>query len=507
MNYARVFKNLGVLVLLVAACMATSLIWTFLDYQPEGDHRDVVAFVIAITTSFILGIALIYFSRRAEGELFRKEALAIVGLGWLLFGLLGSLPFIFSGVLSDQGLGGWGLFTTALFESVSGFTTTGASIFAEPENLPRSILYWRSLTHWLGAMGVIVLFVAILGGTGTAGKQLVSSESTSLLPETATPRIRQTALLLWKIYLALSVACFVLLKVQGMNTLDALCHTFGAVGTAGFSTKSASIGHYDRFAIEFTIIVFMVLGSINFHLYAVTMKSSWTALLKNQECRIFLCLLLVATLVIAGDLWSHETTDYSAGKSFRLAFFQVAAINTTTGFSTFDFDTWPSLSKWMLVLLMFVGGCAGSTAGGLKVIRVFLFLRVALQEVERTFRPSVVRPLRINQQSLDPDIQRTVTGYVGFILFLCILSPIVLLALQNKLPVESQVELDLNSAFLAVVATLNNIGPGLGQVGPTENYAFFSAPAKLFLCLLMILGRLEVMVLLSLFLPGFWRRQ
>lgn len=507
MNYARVFKNLGALMLLVAGCMATSLIWTFLDYQPEGDHRDLLAFVIAITACLILGALLIYFSRHATGDLYRKEALAIVGLGWLLFGLLGSLPFIFSGVLSDRGQGGWDVFTSALFESVSGFTTTGASIFAEPEQLPRSILYWRSLTHWLGAMGVIVLFVAILGGTGTAGKQLVSSESTSLLPETATPRIRQAALLLWKIYVALSVLCFVLFKIQGMNTLDALCHTFGTVGTAGFSTKNASIGHYDRIGIEITVIVFMILGAINFHLYAIMVTKNWTALLQNQECRVFFCLLLGASLIIATDLCLSESTDYAAGKSFRLAVFQVTAINTTTGFNTFDFDTWPPLSKWLLVLLMFVGGCSGSTAGGLKVIRVFVFLRVALQEVERTFRPHVVRPLQINRQALDPEIQRTVSGYVGFVLFLCILAPIVLLLLHNKLPVDDRVELDLNSAFVAVVATLNNIGPGLGKVGPSQNYAFFSAPAKLFLCLLMILGRLELMVLLCLFLPGFWRRQ
>ncbi len=507
MNYARVFKTLGVLVLLVAACMATSLVWTFLDYDEDNSHRDLIAFVISITTGLLLGALLTYYSRRAKGDLYRKEALAIVGLGWLLCGALGSLPFIFSGVLAERGLGGWGIFTSALFESVSGFNTTGASIFAEPEQLPRAILFWRSLTHWLGGMGIIVLFVAILGGSPAAGKQLVSTESTSLLPETATPRIRQTALLLWKMYLLLSAAAYLLLRLQGMNTFDSLCHTFATLGTGGFSTHSDSIGHYQDLSIEITIIVFMILASINFNLYAVTMKKQWYTLLHNQECRVFLGILLAASLIIAADLYLNESTHYAIGKSLRSGTFQVVSIMTTTGFGTIDYEAWPPVSKWLLVLLMFIGGCAGSTAGGLKVIRIIVFLRVGLQEVERTFRPNVVRPLRVNRQPLDPAVQRTVSGYVGFVLFIFILSPIVLLVLQNELPFTDQIELDLDSAFSAVAATLNNIGPGLRQVGPAKNYAFFNPPAKLFLCFLMILGRLEVMVLLSLFLPGFWRRQ
>jgi len=439
-----------------------------------------------------------------------------VGLSWLLCGLVGSLPYIFSGVLTDQYHNWQNLFSAAIFESVSGFTTTGASIFVDPESLPRAILFWRSLTHWLGGMGIVVLFVAILGSTGAAGKFLVSREVSGPLAESARPRIRQTALLLWKIYLSLSLLEVIILILQGMPLFDSLCHTFGTMATGGFSIKNQSIGHYENLHFELTIIAFMILAGINFNLYAACIHGRGKALLRNKELRIFLIILAVVTLVVSLDLMADR--DYSFASALRAAGFQVVSILTTTGYGTDDYNEWPTFTRWILIILMFIGGSAGSTAGGIKIIRIMLFVRLAIHEIERTFRPNVVRPLRVNNQPVDEETRRTVAIYIGHILIIFFTSTLFLMILHNNahLKIEDDLEtsqqsqlaqpLDLESAFSAVLASLTNIGPGLNMVGPTQNYAFFSAPAKLFLSLLMVLGRLEIMVILCLFVPAFWRK-
>ena len=494
------------LVLLTGVFMATSLIWAFLDRGSEHGEQVIQAFVLSIALCGVVGSLLLWRSHKVQGDMYRKEAVAVVGTSWIVLGLLGALPFIFSGVLKCQYTNWLNICSAAIFESVSGFTTTGASIFVEPENLPRAILFWRSLTHWLGGMGIIVLFVAVLGGTGTAGKYLVTSEVTGPQPEAVRPRIRQTALLLWKIYLFFSAVEFIALWAQGMSAFESLCHTFGTLATGGFSTKNVSIGHYQSFGIELTIIVFMILAGINFNLYASVLQGRWRSVIRNHELRVFLILIVVVTLMITMDLTFNRAISYSITEALRSAGFQVVSIITTTGYGTDDFNSWPTLSRWLLIVLMFIGGSAGSTAGGIKIVRFMIFIQVALHEVERTFRPHVVRPLRISGQTIDEDLRRNVSAYVGHVLLIFFGATIVLLLLHNESLAAESARLDLESAFSAVVATLNNIGPGLNMVGAMENYAFFNAPAKLFLSLLMILGRLEVMVILCLFIPGFWRR-
>ncbi len=484
--------------------MSTSLFWSFMDRAFHGSGRVAIAFIVSVVICLSIGIGGYLKSRHAKGDIYRKEAIAIVGLSWIVIGLLGSLPFIFSGVLNIQYDYTFAVVCAAIFESVSGFTTTGASIFIEPELLPRPILYWRSLTHWLGGMGIVVLFVAVLGGTGTSGKYMVNSEVTGPQPESVKPRVRQNALLLWRIYLSFSAALCIILMLQGMTPFDSLCHTFGTVATAGFSTQNGSIGQYGNFSFEFTIFIFMILGGINFNLHASILQGRWKNVIKNNELRLFLIIILVATIVISLDLFLNRPT-YKLAEAIRSAGFQVVAILTTTGFTSDDYNTWPTLSKWLLIVMMFVGGCAGSTAGGIKLMRLMIFIKVALQEVERTFRPHVVRTLRVNGQNIDDDVRRNVSAYVGHIMVIFFTSTIFLLLIQNESLVADQNKLDLESAFSAVVSTLNNIGPGIGMVGATENYSFFNPPAKLFLSLLMIIGRLEVMVLLCLFIPGFWR--
>ena len=509
MNYRQIIRQLGALILLVGVCMSSALVWAFIDHRQDGGAEVIVAFVVSVVVCLVLGTIALLIGRRAQApeDFHRKEAIAVVGLGWLLCGLLGALPYIFSGVLADLCHGWFDISTSAAFESISGFTTTGASIFPRPEELPRAILFWRSLTHWLGGMGIVVLFVAILGQIGPSAKFLFSSEVPGPVAESVRPRIRQTALLLWKIYVAISLAEVACLMVGGMNVFESLCHTFGTMATGGFSTQNSSIGQYQHLGFEITIIVFMVLAGTNFNLYAAILHGQWRSVLKDHEWRVYLLLLLGAIGLISLDLIFNRPLVYSAGQAMRSAAFQAVSIMTTTGYCTDDFNAWPSFSRWLLVMLMFIGGSAGSTGGGIKVIRIMLFVRLALWEVEQVFRPNVIRPLKIGSRALDGSVRRNISAYIGIVLVIFFAATLLLTVCQNGYRRAEGDHMDLETAFSAVAATLNNIGPGLNMVGATENYAFFTAPAKILLALLMILGRLEIMVVLCLFVPSFWRRQ
>ena len=486
--------------------MATSFIWALLDLDQPGSDKIINALALSVAISFVIGLIFIALGRHSPSQLLRKEAIAVVGFGWFLCGLLGALPFIFSGVLNCQYQTYPDIICSAIFESLSGFTTTGASIFISPEELPRAILFWRSFTHWLGGMGIVVLFVAVLGGTGPGAKFLFSSEVPGPLAESLRPRIRSTALLLWKIYIGISVAQTICLLAQGMNLFESLCHTFGTMATGGFSTRNASIGFYNNLGIEITIIIFMILAGVNFNLHAALLHGRWKAVFKNKELRVYLSLLVLATILLAGDLILHRPAEYPTGKALRDASFQAVSIMTTTGYSTTDSNLWPHFSRWLLIVLMFIGGSAGSTGGGIKVIRIMLFARVVLLEIERTFRPNVVRPLKIGGHAIDESLRHSVCAYVGIVLVIFMLSTGLLMVVHNDSQVSPENRLDLETAFSAVAATLNNIGPGLNMVGAAANYAFFSAPAKLLLTLLMALGRLEIMVILCLFVPAFYKR-
>ena len=509
MNYRQIVRQLGILVLLVGACMSSALVWAFLDRDQNGANKIIFAIVVSVIVCLVFGLIALLIGRKTgpAEDMYRKEAIAVVGLGWLLCGVLGALPYIFSGVLTNLYHSWFDICAAAAFESISGFTTTGASIFPQPEQLPRAILFWRSLTHWLGGMGIVVLFVAILGQIGPSAKFLFSSEVPGPLAESVRPRIRQTAILLWKIYFAISLAQVLCLKLQGMNIFESLCHTFGTMATGGFSTLNSSIGQYHHLGFEITIIVFMVLAGTNFNLYAAILHGQWRQVLKNREWRIYLLLLLCAVGLISLDLILNRPLIYSAAQAIRAAAFQAVSIMTTTGYCTDDFNNWPSFSRWLLIILMFIGGSAGSTGGGIKVIRIMLFIRLALLEVEQTFRPSVVRPLKIGHQPVDDTVRRNVSAYIGIVLVTFFVATVLLMVVHNEYHVEEQHNLDLETAFSAVAATLNNIGPGLNMVGATQNYAFFTAPAKLLLALLMILGRLEIMVILCMFVPSFWRHR
>lgn len=521
MNWLLLCRILGLLGMLIGGSMAFSLPWAFpaLGVAKQFEARGFFGLLASILCSVSVGAVLLVVGRTASRSILRKEALAIVGLGWLLAGVLGALPYLFCGALRapDVPMNGF----DAMFESVSGFTTTGASVLTQlddPAYVPRCVLFWRSFTHWLGGMGIIVLFVALLGHLGAGGKALMRREVPGPISETVRPRIRETAIVMWLIYVGLSVVLTIALMLEGMTAYDALCHCFGTMATGGFSTHDKSVGHFDSPVIEGTLIVFMVLAGTNFTLYYLALhrpdgngvrrfRISIKPFLQDPEFKTYLAILLCAIAALAFSLWHHEVYS-SAGQVVRHAAFTAVSIMTTTGFGTEDFTQWSEFAKGLLLILMFVGGCAGSTGGGIKVVRWILFMKILRLEVEQAFRPNVVRPLRVAGVNVNNSLRHEVMVYFALILLIVLVSWIGLVAVEadHQWPGETQAQklLDCGSA---VAATLNNIGPGVGVLGPHSNYTNFSSAGKFLMTLLMVLGRLELFAILVLFLPSFWRSQ
>jgi trk system potassium uptake protein TrkH len=543
MNWRLVSRLLGLLALLIASCMVLSLPWSW-PYFGQTKVLEVDALqgmFLAIASSLAVGAGLIGIGRRSAGSVLRKEALAVVGLGWLLCGFLGSLPYLLTPTyrLPDVSMS----LADAMFESVSGFSTTGASVLtrldapADIDNcefaaqrgmiayVPRSVLFWRSFTHWLGGMGIIVLFVAILGHLGAGGKALMRREVPGPIADTLRPRVRETAMIMWSIYLTMSGVLALILWFQGMSVFESLCHTFGTVATGGFSTRNASIGAFNSPAIELTLIVFMLAAGTNFNLYYVLLKqppgpdrtglgTRLARVIHDPEFRVYLGIVAVSAMALTFILWSSGKYD-SAVTGSRHAWFNVATVITTTGFGTEDFTSWPWACQAWLLLLMFVGGCSGSTGGGIKVIRCIVLFKVLLLEGERAFRPNLIRPVRLAGQRVADSVGKDVLIYFCLISTIFAVSWLVLVGLESS-STESSAQWsqpgEENGSLLvdcagAVAATLNNIGPGLGVCGPHGNYTKFSDPGKLLLTLLMLLGRLELFAVIVLFIPGFWKLQ
>ncbi|MCK4548203.1 MAG: TrkH family potassium uptake protein [Candidatus Eisenbacteria sp.] len=481
MNLRVVCRFIGIIVLLVGASMVFSLVWALYFGETVG------AFLYSMAIAFAAGAALLWFGRKSEqGDLLRKEGMLVVGLGWLLSALFGCLPFILSGIIANP--------ISAYFETMSGFTTTGATVLSDIEILPKGILFWRSFTHWLGGMGIIVLFVAILPQVGAGGKVLFKSEAPGPSAEGLKPRVRQTATRLWIIYVAISMLETVVLRIEGMTLFDSLCHTFGTMATGGFSTKSLSIGHYDSTLIEFTIIAFMILAATNFNLYYRVLRGKRWAVPLDAEWRIFMGIMVAAILLVTLNLRSHAIYSDLAS-AVRYASFQVVSILTTTGYVSADFDQWPSFSKLLLVLLMFVGGCAGSTGGSMKVIRVAVVFKRGFMEIRRIFRPQLTWTLKMGGKPVSD--QRTAV-ILSFVLIFVGIFAIVSCAM-------ALMGLDLATAVTCSIASLGNIGPGLAGVGAMVNYADIPLPGQFILAMCMVLGRLELFAILVMFVPSFWK--
>ncbi len=437
------------------------------------------------------GLALAY-SNKSETplNLTLRDGFAVVGICWIVASFAGGLPFV---LIAESSV------TDAVFEAASGFTTTGATIFGNIEALPRGLLMWRSLTHWIGGLGIILLSLIVLPLLGVGGMQLYRAEVTGPTPDKLTPRMQDTALMLWKVYCLMTLVLTVLLYIAGMDWFDALNHSFSTVATGGFSTRNASIAAFPQPSIQWILIFFMFISGISFSLHSQALKGMVKAYFRDRECRFYTGLLAIGSAIIVAGLVEHGLFRVESAVEFeqvvRASVFQLVSICTTTGFVTENFNLWPSVTLLILLLFMFMGGCAGSTGGGVKVMRLVMLFRLAYLEIFRLLHPHSVRHLKIAGKSVSPEV---ISGVVGFFLLYLILmmAGTLVLTIQN---------MDLVSSFTATLTCISNVGPGLGSVGPVDNFSQVPALSKWTLTLCMLLGRLEIFAILVLFVPEFWR--
>jgi trk system potassium uptake protein TrkH len=480
MNPRAVLRVLGALVAAVGIAMVPSAAFAFVDHG-----RDLVAFLISAGASIAVGFGLMFMTR-GRVDLGVKDGFAIVTFGWLAAAVFGALPFLLSGVCRHP--------VDAVFESMSGFTTTGATIFQDIEALPRGILFWRSMTHWLGGMGIVVLSVAVLPALGVGGMQLFRAEVPGPSADRLSPRIQNTAKILWGVYVGLSALETGLLMLGGMNYFDALCHTFGTMATGGFSTKNASIGFYHSAYIHYVITVFMFLAGANFSLHYWLLKRRVTHYVKDEEFRFYTVVAVVSILL----LWLNLVVRLGEAplRGLQLASFQAVSILTTTGFGTADFLLWGFGAQLLLFLLMFFGGCAGSTGGAIKHMRILLLGKHSIRELRRLLHRQAVFNIKFNGKRVQDEVMMNVLGFFMLYMLIFAMTTLALAAMG----------IDLETSAGAAAATLGNIGPGLGEVGPASTYTGLPAVAKVLLSFCMMLGRLELFTVLVVMLPMFWRR-
>ncbi|MEW6666102.1 MAG: TrkH family potassium uptake protein [Thermodesulfobacteriota bacterium] len=482
MHPLRILRFTGILIFFLGLSMCFPIAVS--HYYGDGGAK---ALWVSLLCTCVTGVILFTAARSdRQTHLSHRDGVAIVTFGWVAAGLAGSLPFLLSGTIPG--------FTDACFESVSGFTTTGASVLADIEKAPRGLLLWRSLIQWLGGMGIIVLSIAILPFLGVGGMQLYKAEIPSPVVDKLKPRISDTAKTLWKVYILITILQILFLLAGRMSLFDAVCHTFCTMPTGGFSPRNASIAHYQDAYIDGVIIVFMLVAGMNFSLHYRLIKGDWRTFYRDPEMRVFLGIVAVVTALVTFEL--HGNVYDSLGKAFRYALFQVSSIITTTGFVTADFDQWPSLSKTLLVLCMFLGGMAGSTGGGLKTMRVVLLARQAYQEMFRIIHPHAVTAVKLGGKAVPPEVMSSIWGFTLLYLGLFAVSTLLVAA----------VGLDLVSAVSAVATCICNVGPGLGSVGPVQNYIAVPLLGKWVLIFCMLAGRLEIYTVIVLLAPEFWRK-
>ncbi len=485
-NPVVILRLLAALLIVIALFMGTSIIWAF----TSGEHAVVFAFAVPVVATILVATIVLLVTGRLQRKrpsLTTRDGFIFVSLAWLSASVIGAIPFLLSGATTT--------FVDALFETMSGFTTTGASIFSEIEGLPRAILWWRSLTHWLGGMGIIVLTVAILPLLGVGGLQLIRAEAPGPTVDRLTPKIAGTAKILWVTYIAMSALQTVLLLFGGMDLFDSLTHTFGTVATGGFSPRNASVGAYNSAYIDVVITVFMVAAGINFVTYFKVVTGRLDAVWRDGELRSYL--LIFASASVATAISLQRSGFGSFGRSLRYGAFQSASILTTTGYATDDFAVWPALAQVTLFVLMFIGGCSGSTGGGIKVVRIITLVKQGFNEMRYLVHPSGVFPVRLSGKRVEHKIVYAISGFVLLYLSILLVTAVVVATAGN----------DILTSLTTALVTLGNIGPGFGAVGPTMNYGFLPDYLKLFLSMVMMIGRLEVYTVLVILTPLFWRRQ
>ncbi|MCF8304388.1 MAG: TrkH family potassium uptake protein [Bacteroidales bacterium] len=481
MNYRYILNIQGKILLVLSGFMITIIPWIF--YFQEQDI--ITGVILSIIIPLVFGLILIYFNRNPSENIRIKEGYFLVSVVWITLGLAGCLPFYITGIIPS--------ITDALFETISGFTTTGSSILTDIEATPKSILYWRSLTHWIGGMGIIVLVIAILPSLKIAGYQLINIESSSVLSEKIKPRASQVAMRLWGIYVFLTVVLVLLLMLGGVNFYESLCHAFGTIATGGFGTKNDSIGSYSGY-VQYMITFFMLLSGMNFTLHYFLFKRQFAKVRNNSELRVYLGIIFIVGISITSIL--HFSNGLSLEKAFRDSFFQVVSILTATGFATADYMKWTELAWILIFALMFIGASVGSTGGGIKVIRHVIAFKSIKSYFRKLLHPYAVNPIRINDKPVSDDKVNSIITFISIYLIIVLFSMVLMLVMG----------LNAKDAIGSVLATMGGIGPGIGDVGPAGNYAFIPNAGKIYLSFLMILGRLEILALLIIFTPSFWKR-
>jgi len=471
---------IGVFLCFLALSMVFPLI-VALVYN-DGTVR---AFVISLIVTVLCGF-LFWKLTPGSGQISIREGFAIVTFSWTAMAVFGSLPFLISGHIPG--------ITDAFFETMSGFTTTGATILEDIEVMPRALLFWRSLTQWLGGMGIIVLSVAVLPLLGVGGMQLFKAEVPGPTKDKLSPRVKDTAKILWGVYVLLSAAETLMLVIGGMSFCDALCHTFTTMATGGFSNYNASIGYFQSSYIQYVFIFFMFMAGVNFSLHFRTLKGNFRAYRRDGEFLFYITLILLGTLCIALAAGFSKTFPTS-GETIRHALFQSVSIMTTTGYVTADYELWPYFAQAILFVFMFVGGCAGSTGGSIKNVRILLLLKATFSEIRKLIHPHAVIPVRIRGKTVSPDIIAQILGFFFLYILIFVLGSAAMAAMG----------LDMLSAMSSVAATLGNVGPGFGAIGPTQTYAALPAAAKWLLAFFMLAGRLEIFTVMVLFSRSFWR--
>jgi len=482
MNLHHVFRFVGVLIFFMGVFMAAPLLVSVI-------YEDGCTLALFYSMLITAGAGLLLFictKKDKETQLSPRDGIAIVTFGWVAAGLAGTVPFLLAGSIPD--------FTNAYFESLSGFTTTGATILSDMEQLPRGILIWRSITQWLGGMGIIVLSIAILPFLGVGGMQLYKAEIPSPVVDKLKPRISDTAKTLWKVYLLITALEVVFLTAGGMSLFDAVCHAFCTMPTGGFSPKNASIAHYNSAYFDGVIIFFMLLAGINFSLHYKLIKGDLAIFGKDPECRVFLTMVCIIIIVVTFNIYG--TVYDSIAKAFRYGAFQVSSIMTTTGFVTADYEKWPVLSQNLLMICMFLGGMAGSTGGGIKTMRIILLVKHSYQEIFRIIHPHAVTSVKLGGRAIPVEILSSIWGFFVLYLGLFVTSAVIMAFLG----------LDMISSFASVAACIFNVGPGLGLVGPMDNYLTIPLIGKWVLIFCMLLGRLEIYTVIVLLTPECWRK-
>lgn len=530
MNYRYLCKLLGIVLIMVSLPMALSLPWAFpaLGQAKEFEADGFFGLCGGMATGLAVSAVLLYLGRKSTGRLLTREAMATVGLSWVLASVIGSLPFLFSGVRRDaeHRL----TVIDALFEAASGLTCAGASVLTDVENpdlVPRCILFWRSEMHLLGGLGIMVLFVAILGH-GSTGKALMRSESVGPWREASSGRMQHAAWTFAGMFISLNIVVIFLLRLLGMNWFDSLAHAFGTIATGGFGLRNTSLQHFNDWRIELVIGFFLLVSGVNYALLHLALIGQPSKLFKDTEFRTYAGIVACGVVICALAMYrSHDYLDIASfstlsedqqasytevGKflvCLRHAFFQFASFITNTGFVSCDYDRWNDTSRGLLLVTAYIGSCTGSTSCSIKVIRYVLLFKILKQQFTRSFRPQLVQPLRVGGETIDdPEVGRGVVTYFTLVLTVSVVAWLLLITIEpestwanSNAPTKSRI-VDCASG---VAACFNGVGPGFGVVGPMQNYAAFSTPSKIICMILMLMGRLEIYVFAVLFMPSFWR--